>query len=431
MKVLDITNFYSDSGGGVRSYLRQKLRWLSHLETGDHVLIVPSERDQCHIFGSTRVHEVASPRVPGTTSYRWLARAGRVQALIRAEAPDVIELGCPYVVPLIVVPLARALGSACVAFFHADYPEAYLRPLGQKVSPGAGGLLAWLGDQHLRTLHNALDGTCVASLGKLDRLRGLGVERLHHTPLGVDLGLFSPSHRDPGLRRALDLPTDRPLALAVARLSPEKGIRELLAALERLPAPAPVSVVLVGDGPLRDEVAGRTAALPFVRVLPRVNDPAALARLYASADLFLAPGGQETFALAALEALASGQPVLGSHRGGVGELLAGSAAGLTVDTADPEAFARAILHLATAPRAPAVAAAQALASGYGWDQVFRRLRDVYAEARARRGAATLRPTPLRSAFPDLPVIEDDLAESAATGRPAGLDLAWALGGGER
>jgi len=430
MKVLDITNFYSDSGGGVRSYLRQKLRWLSRLQIGSHVLIVPSERDQCHTFGSSRVHEVASPRVPGTPAYRWLARVGRVQDLIRAEAPDVIELGCPYVVPLIVVPLARAEGIACVAFFHADYPEAYLRPLGQRLSPAAGDLLGWLGDAHLRVLHNALDGTCVASRGKLERLRGLGVERLHHTPLGVDLGTFSPARRDPGLRRELDLPTDRPLALCVARLSPEKGIRELLGALERLPDPPPLSLLLVGDGPMRVEVVRRTAAHPHVRLLPRVNDQAALARLYASADLFVAPGRQETFALAALEALASGQPVVGSDRGGVGELLTGSAAGLTVDTSDPEAFARAILALAAAPRAPAAAAAVALASGYGWDQVFRRLLDVYAAARERRGDPRLRPTPVRTTFPDLPILADDLAASAATGRPAGLDLAWALGGGE-
>jgi glycosyltransferase involved in cell wall biosynthesis len=103
-------------------------------------------------------------------------------------------------------------------------------------------------------------------------------------------------------------------------------------------------LAIAGDGPAREEL--EASAPPGVRFLGAVEGDA-LARLYASADVFCFPSTTDTFGQVLLEAGASGLPVVATRTGGTAELVEHRRNGLLVPPDDPEAFARALRRIAT------------------------------------------------------------------------------------
>jgi len=422
MRVLDLTNFYSSTGGGVRSYLRQKMRWLPRFGVERHVLVLPSSVDQTHGRGSTRIYEIAGPRVPGQPSYRALIRPARIWSILRREAPDVVEIGSPYILPPMVIPAARVLGSRCVGFLHSDYPRAYFGPWGDRLQARTGlplgRLIGGIAECHMRATYRAMDGTCVAVQSILHRLERLGVPRLYHTPLGVDLNQFHPCRRDATLAKRLGIVDGRPWCLCVARLSREKGIETLLAAMQLAHRDRRLELVLVGDGPRRPDIVRLEADHPWLHWIPQLDEPACLAELYASADCLVAPGVAETFGLAVLEALASGCPVVAADAGAIAEPLAGSDAALMFEAGNPVDLQRALVRMIDAPRQPMSAAARELARGHAWERTFEVLLAAYDDVLQRR------PRRHTSRQP-----RADAPSAAITDTPAVRDLTWALGAG--
>jgi alpha-1,6-mannosyltransferase len=157
--------------------------------------------------------------------------------------------------------------------------------------------------------------------------RRLRVPNLAQVPLGVDLAFFHPARRDEDLRSRL-APHGLPLLVHCSRLSPEKRSERAVGALAELRRRGvPAVLVVAGDGPRRRSLEAQAAGLP-VRFLRHVADRDLLARLLATADVVIAPGPVETFGLSALEALASGTPVVVSSQSALPEVvgLAGLAA---------------------------------------------------------------------------------------------------------
>jgi glycosyltransferase involved in cell wall biosynthesis len=155
-------------------------------------------------------------------------------------------------------------------------------------------------------------------------------------PNGVDLGLFHPDVAP------APLPGTGPLAVCVGRLCRQKGQDVLLAAwpevLRQLPD---ARLVLVGAGPDADRL--RAAAPPSVTFAGAVADPAPW---YRAADLVVLPSRWEAMALAPIEAMACGTPVLLGDVDGARECLPpGRAAGCLVPPGRPEALARALVRL--------------------------------------------------------------------------------------
>ncbi|MGP4004608.1 glycosyltransferase family 4 protein [Streptomyces sp. 8N706] len=165
---------------------------------------------------------------------------------------------------------------------------------------------------------------------------------------GVDTDRFRPADTEAkeraraGLTALRALPRQVPLVVCVGRLCRQKGQDVLLRAWPEVTAAVPgARLVLVGDGPDRDLL--REAAPPGVVFAGEAADPAAW---YAAADLVVLPSRWEGMALAPLEAMACGRPVVLSEVTGARESLApGHAPACLVPPEEPGALARALTAL--------------------------------------------------------------------------------------
>lgn len=155
------------------------------------------------------------------------------------------------------------------------------------------------------------------SLALADEASRLGARDVRMIPSGIDL----PEH--------VGEEAGPPEILYAGRLSPEKGIRELLAAADGLP------LVVAGDGPLRSEVPG---ALGFV-----AHDE--LERLYGRAAVIACPSHREGFGVVCAEAMAHGRPVVAADVGGLRDLVVHEETGLLVPPRDVDALRQALHRL--------------------------------------------------------------------------------------
>ncbi|MFI6881065.1 glycosyltransferase [Streptomyces sp. NPDC050400] len=181
---------------------------------------------------------------------------------------------------------------------------------------------------------------CV-SRAELDTGRGLGIEaQWRLVPNGVDLDRFGPQGPSAPVRAA-DSPTG-PLVVCVGRLCRQKGQDVLVEAWPEVLRTLPrARLVLVGDGP--DAQRLRAAAPASVTFAGAVDDPAPW---YRAADLVVMPSRWEGIALAPLEAMACGSPVLVTDVDGARESLpAGAADRCLTPPDDPAALARALVGL--------------------------------------------------------------------------------------
>jgi len=365
VKLLDVTEFYSPQGGGVRTYLAEKARWLAPRHDVQHVIVVPSNRTAVDQWERSRAYLVRGPAVPASPGYHFLVAARSVADIVRREQPDVIEVGSPYFAPWLARRAARGTRARLVAFVHEN-PRLY--------AGRAAGLVA----RYLRAAHSGFD---LAVAAGADNLVGLGVPRTAVVPLGVDTALFHPARRDPGWKPEIGAAAEQSVALYVGRLSAEKGLNLVLDALPALHAVTRVRLVLIGEGHLRRRLERAARRRPaMLTVLPFEPDRARLARAYASADLFVAPCPYETFGLAALEAMASGLPVVGVGAAGIGRLLGHADWGRTYRVGDAGDCARALRELLALDLRAAGRRARAVAvERYGWDRTFSDLLALYEE----------------------------------------------------
>ncbi len=112
--------------------------------------------------------------------------------------------------------------------------------------------------------------------------------------------------------------------------------------------------------------------------LPYERNRARLADLYAAVDLYLAPGPAETFGLSAMEALASGLPILSVNQGGVAEVVERSGAGRLYAAGDPVSLAEEAIGLLQSDLARLGSVGRAYAEAHhAWERVFDRLFEVY------------------------------------------------------
>ena len=183
-----------------------------------------------------------------------------------------------------------------------------------------------------------------ASSALAESARELGATEVQVIPSGVELPDEVGKEASP------------PEVLYAGRLSPEKGILELVEAASGL------NLVVAGDGPLRDRVPGARGFVPHDE----------LDRLYARAAVVACPSRREGFGVACLEAMAHGRPVVATSVGGLRDLVVDGKTGLLVPPGDVRALRSALERLlgdADLRRALGTAARERARMRFSWDTV--------------------------------------------------------------
>jgi alpha-1,6-mannosyltransferase len=177
-----------------------------------------------------------------------------------------------------------------------------------------GGALGRLCYSYCSALYRRFDAVFALSAnGGAAKLSSLGIDDIGVVPLGVELGEFGPGRRDPRLRHKLGLADGQPLLIYVGRLDGEKKPDVVVEAFRKLPEALGARLALLGEGPLKAEIA--KLGDPRIVMPGYVRGRAELAGWLASADIYASGMADETFGISIIEAQASGLPVVGVEAG--------------------------------------------------------------------------------------------------------------------
>lgn len=382
----DLTQSWSEFGGGVGTYLRRKRDHILSHTPHRHLLIVPGAEDSVQEKGRAITVTIASPHVPNSPNYRLLLRNGAVGKALERFRPDLVECQDGYNLPWAALSYRKRHPRVAVtAVYMTDFPTAYVhRPVKAVVGDGVARQLRSVAYRYCGFLYRRFDTViALGEHGGAAKLRELGVRNIEIVPLGVEINQFSPRNRDPELRRSLGLANGEPLLIYVGRLDRERRAERVVDAFRRLPSELNARLALIGEGPVRDSILqaddGRIIAPGYLA------DRRELARWLASADMYVSAMADETFGVSVIEAQASGLPVVGVAAGGMLDRV-------DVDTGrlgpvdDCEAMAANILDLWRSDRsAMALAAREHVEGRFSWDRTFQALfGTVYPNAIAVR-----------------------------------------------
>lgn len=379
--VLDISEYFAETSGGVRTYLLQKARYVEARPALRQVLVLPGADDRIGGLTGVRCYRLHGPLIPLQSTYRFMLATRSMARICAHERPDLIEVGSAYTVPWLVARATDALRVPAIWFYHAHLPRI-LNPLGRRGDPLRRSV-AFLAGGYVRAIARTVERTIVSSDFVERELAALGITRVSKVPLGVDTVHFHPGRagRRTATRARHGLP-EGPLAIFVGRLSFEKHLHTLLRAWQDVAHRTGATLAVVGSG--RDERRFRLMAGPNVVFVPFQTDRDAVADLYAAADFAVTPGPVETFGLAALEAMASGVPVLAADSGGVAETVGNSGAGMRFEAGNADALSAAAQAMLAAdlPSLGRIGRAY-VEQHHRWDHVFDRLFAVYRDVAGR------------------------------------------------
>lgn len=318
MKVVDVCGFYAPQGGGVRTYVEQKLR-LGSASGHEIVIIAPGpERYSEHRGAGARIEWIPGRRFPLDRRYHYFSEVDPIYDLLEAEQPDLVEASSPWRTARIVADWPGEAPRSLI--MHADPAAAYayrwLEGLAEPDTVDRSFPWFW---RRLRDLGNRFDVVISANHNLSVRLASHGIGHVVTNPLGVEANLFSPLLRDEGLRERMlarcALPPDGTLLIGVGRHGPEKRWPLVIDAVTAAGIERPVGLIIVGDGRERGRVTRQVASNPHIQLLSPIVDRRALARLMASCDALIHGCEAETFSIVVAEAAASGLPLIVPDRG--------------------------------------------------------------------------------------------------------------------
>ena len=159
----------------------------------------------------------------------------------------------------------------------------------------------------------------------------------------IDPDVYNRSKYPPLLSEQLN--GGRRVLMHVSNFRPVKRVRDIVRVYARVQEALPSVLVMVGDGPDRVEAEAEAQMLGVERTVHFLGKIDVVAPLLAGADLFLLPSQSESFGLSALEALASGTPVVGSKAGGLVEVVKEGVTGALREVGDVDAMASASVEI--------------------------------------------------------------------------------------
>ncbi|HGY92029.1 MAG TPA: N-acetyl-alpha-D-glucosaminyl L-malate synthase BshA [Planctomycetes bacterium] len=172
-------------------------------------------------------------------------------------------------------------------------------------------------------------------------------KKIEVIPNFIDLNRFD-AHPCPDAQ-ALHGENDELLLVHTSNFRPVKRVGDVVEAMALVAREVPVKLLLIGDGPDRPAVEDRVKELGLAKKVSFLGSQESVERILPCADVFVLPSIYESFGLAALEAMASGLPVVATNTGGIPEVVEDGVTGFLVSPRNPKALARAIREMALDP----------------------------------------------------------------------------------
>jgi phosphatidylinositol alpha 1,6-mannosyltransferase len=318
MRVAIVTESFLPTVNGVTNSV---VKVLDHLRDAGHqaIVICPAAGAPTNYRGFP-VHPVPA------IAYRQFPvglPSPQVYRLLAAFRPDVVHAASPFLLGAQALAAANRLNIPSVAIFQTDVAGYAKR---NRLGPATAW--AW---RFVRWVHEGADLNLVPSTASHADLTAAGVPRLAHWGRGVDVERYHPNLKHGAAATALRArlsPNGEVIVGYVGRIAPEKQL-ERLAALKGMPS---ISIALVGDGPAEPAVRAALSGMP-VTWLGRLGGDE-LAAAYASFDIFVHTGTEETFGQTLQEAHAAGLPVVAPRAGGPIDLIADGNDGYLFDPND-------------------------------------------------------------------------------------------------
>ncbi len=370
--------------GGIASHVRHLSKALADREVFVHVITCDFPRAPAEeAVEGVRISRVDSGHVPQSNFLLWIYHLNsqmvkRADEILSADKFDLLHAH-DWLVGKAAIELKAHYGLPLVTTIHAT-------------EVGRGGAVEgeYRKKVHVaehRLAENSERVICCSNymIGHLQNTLSVSPERIHVIPNGVDMSRFRANRKTIETQNGFRLKGGKTI-LFVGRLVKEKGVLTLLEAFHKLRQSGNNSeLVIVGDGPMREELAKEAARRGIDKRVTFTGfvDEATLVSAYRSSDVFVLPSLYEPFGMVALEAMASGTPVVVSDVGGLSEIVEDGHTGLKVRPGDPtqlaEALARALVDARLARRLKANGY-QMARERYGWDMVGEKTLSVYEQA---------------------------------------------------
>ena len=306
MKVLITTDWYAPVINGV---VTSVLLLQRELERQGHDVRVVTLSNTMHSYKEGGVYYMGSVSAnkiyPGAR-----LRVNRTRSLVRelmGWRPDVIHSQCEFSSFRVAYALSARLGVPIVHTYHTVY-EDYTHYFSPSVRVGKAVVSVFSRWICGRT------ACVVAPSRKVERLlRDYNIRcRIEVIPTGVDLSVYRQAS-DPGrmaaLRTRWAIPEDHTILLYLGRMAKEKNLEQLI---DQIAAAGrrDVTLLLVGDGPDREEVLDYARSRGLNVIFTGMVPHGEVADYYRLGDLFVTASTSETQGLTYFEALAAGVPVL-------------------------------------------------------------------------------------------------------------------------
>ena len=373
--------------GGLARHVRKLSEALVGLGVEVHVLTRGGEDAPAEeIAGGVFVHRIRAPAHPSDLGefVAWVERMNSDMLAAGVELGDRFDFdlvhGHDWLVAAACDHLARRMSAPLVTTIHAteygrhqgwveDHPQSYIH-----------GVERWITNRSQRVI------ACSAYMEEqIADIFAVPEGRITVIPNGIDpADLPQPGARELArLRSRFAAPEER-LVLLIGRLVYEKGFQLALEAMPRVIKAVPGTRFLVaGSGTHEEELKKQAAELGLMEhgtFLGWIGDDV-LRSLYAIADLTVVPSIYEPFGLVALEAMASGCPVIVADTGGLREVVPHEGAGLRFRPRDPRALARVAIRVLSDPdlEARLVAEAHEHVRRFDWTDIAAQTAELYAD----------------------------------------------------
>lgn len=299
---------------------------------------------------------------------------------------------------------ARQNDIPCVGFFRTNFLE-YLDdyfsfPIGEITIPlpvEGMVLFKFLFKKFIAWVYNAYDATFIHNILTHQKLVEVGIKNTIYENLnGFEPSQFSPSLRQENFfeKNYGLIDCDRQIKLIfLGRLTPDKGWKFTIDAFSKIIQkinPKQLALIVVGDGPMRDEIASELKPLlPHIYFLGRVS-PERVPAILANSDIYVTTSEKENRALTIIEALASGLPILAPRAGGIPQDIQDGWNGFLYEPQNIEDFGNKLNFLLENPslREEMGAKGRSYIEKYSWDITVKNLIRLWEEQIAQKSQLT-------------------------------------------